>query len=60
MIPSTIEKMVSCFCSAPAGYSLDVGVTESGETALVEVNDGFSLGTYGLDPIEYAKLLSAR
>ena len=27
---------------------------------MVEVNDGFALGTYGTDAVEYAKLLSAR
>lgn len=47
---------------APAGYSLDVGVLESGETALVEVNDGWALGLYGqsLTPKEYLGLLTAR
>jgi len=29
-------------------------------TCLVEVNDGYSLGSYGLFHIHYAKLLSAR
>ena len=58
--PVMIEKMISCFTSAPAGYSMDIGVTEKGETVLVEINDGFALGTYGIDPVEYAKLLSAR
>lgn len=27
---------------------------------LKEINDGFALGCYGADPIQYAKLLSAR
>jgi hypothetical protein len=29
---------------APAAYGIDFGVLESGETALVEANDGYSLG----------------
>ncbi len=33
--------------TAPAGYALDAGVLDSGETALVEVNDGYALGFYG-------------
>ena len=32
---------------ATAGYGLDLGVLSSGQTALVERNDGFSLGSYG-------------
>ena len=31
------------------GCSFDVGVLASGETALIETNDGFSIGRYGLD-----------
>lgn len=58
--PATIESAVNDFTSAPAGYAIDFGVTDKGETRLIEVNDGFALGTYGIDPIQYAKLLSAR
>ena len=35
------------------------GLTEDGRTLFVEINDGFARGSYGLDPIQYAKLLSA-
>ena len=58
--PGRVMEMISAFKSAPAGYSMDIGVTDNGETVLVEINDGFALGHYGLDPVEYAKLLSAR
>lgn len=44
----------------PAGYSLDVGVTEDGRTLLVEANEGFSLGDYGLPSLIYARLVEAR
>ena len=58
--PKRVEAMITAFKNAPAGYSLDIGVTDNGETVLVEINDGFALGNYGIDPVEYAKLLSAR
>lgn len=58
--PSVLSGAVKAFKSAPAGYAADFGVTEDGRTLLVEVNDGFSLGCYGTDPVQYAKLLSAR
>lgn len=41
-------------------YSLDWGVTDDGRTLLVEMNDGYSLGHYGLPPVSYARMLAAR
>lgn len=43
-----IAGAVKCFtkAGAPAGYAIDFGVLSTGETALVEVNDGFSIGAY--------------
>ena len=55
-----LDRAVGLFKDAPAGYAMDIGVTERGQTLLVEINDGFALGCYGADPIQYAKLLSAR
>ncbi len=43
-----------------AGYGLDLGVLDNGRTALVEWNDGFSLGSYGLEANSYAELILAR
>ncbi len=38
----------------PAGYVIDFGVLDSGETALIEMNDGFSMGAYsGVSPDAY-------
>jgi hypothetical protein len=44
----------------PVACSMDFGVTEDGRTLLVECNDGFALGAYGLQEHRYAKLVSAR
>lgn len=55
-----IKDMVRTYTNAPAGYSLDVGVLDTGETVLVECNDGWSLGNYGLEPNLYVSLLVAR
>lgn len=57
---SVIENAVRDFASAPAGYSMDFGRTADGRTLLIEVNDGYALGSYGLFYLDYAKLLSAR
>jgi hypothetical protein len=56
----TVRSAVRSFSSQPSSFALDFGVNENGETILVEVNDGHSLGTYGLSPGDYAKFLSAR
>ncbi|MFN7976010.1 MAG: ATP-grasp domain-containing protein [Acidobacteriota bacterium] len=45
---------------ARAGYGIDFGVLADGRTALVEMNDGYGLGSYALDPDLYADLLVAR
>lgn len=41
-------------------YSLDFGVLSTGETTLIEWNDGYALGSYGLDPEIYTDLIVAR
>ncbi len=43
-----------------AGCSIDFGVTKEGRTLVVECNDGFALGNYGVKSLSYAKMLSAR
>jgi hypothetical protein len=58
--PNVIEDALNCYKNAPKGYAMDFGVTDKGETLLVEANDGYALGSYGLFSLEYAKLLSAR
>jgi hypothetical protein len=56
-----VEQMVEAFKpDAPRAYTLDVGVLEDRSCALIEVNDGFSFGHYGLDSDLYARMLSAR
>ncbi len=55
-----VEAAVAAFTDAPNAYGMDVGVTKDGRTLLVEVNDGYSIGAYGLFFIDYAKLLSTR
>jgi len=63
---SRVREMVRVYQAngAPAGYGLDVGVSdEDGRTLLVEVNDGWALGYYPwgtLKPREYLRLLLAR
>ena len=57
---NVIENAIRDYHSAPNGYAADFGITKDGRTLLIEINDGYSLGCYGLLYINYAKLLSAR
>ncbi|WP_051293845.1 ATP-grasp domain-containing protein [Pseudoduganella violaceinigra] len=57
---SFIDSTVAAFDQAPRGFAIDFAVLSNGETALIEVNDGFALGSYGLQPMLYAALLEAR
>jgi hypothetical protein len=55
-----VEGAVAAFKSGPRAYALDFGVTEDGRTLLVEVNDAYALGHYGLPSVPYANMIEAR
>ncbi|MEE0264108.1 MAG: ATP-grasp domain-containing protein [Acutalibacteraceae bacterium] len=55
-----VESCVQDFVDSPNAYALDFGVTKDGATNLIEVNNTCSIGSYGLDPVLYAKFISAR
>lgn len=44
----------------PKGWTMDFGITKDNKTLLIETNDGYSIGNYGLDGRIYAKLLLNR
>jgi hypothetical protein len=55
-----VENALHDWISKPIGCSMDWGVTDDGRTLLIEVNEGHSLGCYGLAPHLYAPLLIDR
>lgn len=57
---SVARAAVAAWTDAPAGYALDVGVTDEGRTLVVEVNDGYACAPYGLTPLRYANVIAAR
>ena len=57
---SIVENAIRQYKTSPIAYSIDFGVTDDGKTLLVEVNDAFSLGSYGLDRVWYARMIEAR
>lgn len=58
---TTYNKMAkACKHHMPAAYVLDMGVTADGRTLLIESNDAYAVGSYGLTGIVYARFLEAR
>jgi hypothetical protein len=59
-----VEEAVSLLAAipgTPVSYAIDFGVLANGKTALVEMNEGFSIGAYdGVDPEVYLALLETR
>lgn len=45
---------------APSAYGIDFGVLNTGESALVEANDGYALGAYEIAARPYTDLLARR
>ena len=44
----------------PIAYTIDIGVLENGENVVVEYNDMWAIGNYGMSNDDYLKLLKAR
>jgi hypothetical protein len=60
-IAEAAVKTYSAEDGAPSGYAIDFGVLTTGETALVEVNDGFGIGAYADTVTDaYMEMLIAR
>lgn len=55
-----IRQTLGAYSMPPAGYSADFGVTQDGRTLLIEINEGYSLGSGHLKANQYASLLKAR
>lgn len=57
---NVIERAVNAFKDAPHAYALDFGLTKDGRFLVVEANEGYSIGSYGLFYVDYAKLIATR
>lgn len=61
---SVVQEAIQAYTEQPASFTMDVGpvLQHDGtyKTHIVEVNDGYAMGGYGLFPTQYAKMISAR
>ena len=56
----TVQKMADENKEGHSAYCLDVGITNKGEIALIEMTDGFSFGKYGMSDELLAEILITR
>lgn len=56
----TIEVMISKYKSSNVAYTLDVGISKTGRTILIEVNDMWAIGSYGMSGEDYALMCVRR
>lgn len=57
---SPVEAALQSWKARPIACSMDWGVTNDNRTLLIEVNDAYSLGCYGLNPLLYAPMIADR
>lgn len=57
---SYIQKLIKGYDNAPVSYTIDVAVLKDGRTDVVEFNDFWAIGSYGLDSMKYAEMLRDR
>jgi len=58
---SVVDAALEAFTDCPVAWSLDMGVMEdNGETAIVEINDALSLGSYGMPSLPYTQMVIDR
>ena len=57
---SGIDEAIICWKDAPIVMDSDIGVTRDGRTLVVEANDGYALGNYGLSPLKSINFHRAR
>jgi len=55
-----IEDIIKAYKSAPISYTIDVAILENGMSTIIEVNDFWSIGSYGLKSWDYAQMLLDR
>lgn len=62
IVPSIYEMDIAVkrFTEAPIAYCLDFGVIDCGATVLVEANDMYALGNYGVFAMQYSKMMEDR
>jgi ATP-grasp domain, R2K clade family 2 len=54
------KAAIAAYTDSPAAYAIDFGIVADGRTLLVETNEAYSLGCYGLPELRYSSLIERR
>lgn len=57
---SIINDIINDYDNPPSAYTIDLGLTSDGRTLLVEINDMWAIGSYGLNSRDYTLLCARR
>jgi hypothetical protein len=55
-----VDSIIKTYKNPPISYTIDIGVTEGGFTQIVEINDFWAIGSYGLDGDTYVNMIIRR
>ena len=55
-----IEDNIKAYKNSPVSYTIDIGILDNNKNIVVEFNDFWSIGSYGLDSEIYANMLVDR
>ena len=57
---SYVKEVIKENVDFPCCYTIDIGILENGVNVVVEFNDMWAIGNYGMDNYEYLRLLKLR
>lgn len=55
-----VNDIIKDYKNSPKAYTIDIGITNTGINHIIEINDFWAIGAYGLVCIDYASMLKAR
>lgn len=58
--PAVIRAIIDAYRAPFVAHSVNVGIDAQGRMLLVEMNDAYALGDYGLPSVTYAQMIEAR
>lgn len=55
-----VAKLIASYGNAPKAYTIDIAILKNGTNTVVEFNDFWAIGGYGIAPWDYANMLKDR
>jgi hypothetical protein len=55
-----LDQLITLYKKCPVAYTIDVAVLADGSMTVIEFNDFWAIGGYGMKPWDYAQMLIDR